>query len=284
MFNQMLVPTDGSDAAATAVGHATDLAGAFGADVHALYVVETGEDPSGLEDEEYATLHEASEQRGREATIRIAEDVEEAGLEAARAVREGVPDATILAYVDEHDIDIVVMGTHGRTGADRVRMGSTTERVLMRADIPVLSVPQIADPLGTIRTNGSSCRPTAVMLQNAPQGLHSMSPRGTALTSASSTSSILQRTIWGMLLAVSSACSKRAETLPSRRSQRWLARGDSMSRRRFAVACPPRSCSRTPRWSTRTSWRWARAVGQSAPVVCSAVRRPASSGGRPFLS
>ncbi|MCL9813927.1 universal stress protein [Natranaeroarchaeum aerophilus] len=146
MFNQMLVPTDGSEAAAAAVGHATDLADAFGIDVHALYVVETGEDPSGLADEEYATLHEASEQRGREATIRIAEDVEEAGLEAARAVREGVPYTTILEYVDEHDIDIVVMGTHGRTGADRVRMGSTTERVLMRADVPVLSVPRSADP------------------------------------------------------------------------------------------------------------------------------------------
>ncbi|MFC7115122.1 universal stress protein [Natronoarchaeum sp. GCM10025703] len=147
MFRTMLVPTDGSPGAEVTIEHATELAQAYGAAVHTLYVVEMGGEPVGLSGEDPSELHESSERRGREATIRIAEEAEQHGLDAARSVREGTPYRAILDYVDEHDIDLVVMGTHGRTGADRVRLGSTTERVLMRSEIPVLSVRLTDDPV-----------------------------------------------------------------------------------------------------------------------------------------
>jgi nucleotide-binding universal stress UspA family protein len=47
---------------------------------------------------------------------------------------------TILQYVDDEDIDVVVMGTHGRRGLDRALLGSVTERIVRTSDVPVLTV------------------------------------------------------------------------------------------------------------------------------------------------
>lgn len=52
-----------------------------------------------------------------------------------------MPYRFILDYADEHGVDLIVMGTHGRTGPERVALGSTPERVITLADSPVLAVP-----------------------------------------------------------------------------------------------------------------------------------------------
>ncbi len=140
MFSTMLVPTDGSAGAEATIDHAIEFARTYGAAVHTLYVVDTGAEPADIDGADREELYAPSERRGREATIRITDRAADADLTAAREVREGVPHQEILAYTDEHDVDLIVMGTHGRTGADRARLGSTTERVLMLADVPVLSV------------------------------------------------------------------------------------------------------------------------------------------------
>ncbi|MFP8889046.1 universal stress protein [Natrialbaceae archaeon A-CW2] len=140
MFSTVLVPTDGSAGAEATIGHALSLAEAADGNVHALYVLEPSHEPVRLEAADREAVAGPSESRGRQATIRITDQAEAAGVSAARAVWEGVPYREILAYVDEHDVDLIVMGTHGRTGADRVRLGSTTERVITRAEVPVLSV------------------------------------------------------------------------------------------------------------------------------------------------
>ncbi|MFA9418435.1 universal stress protein [Natrinema sp. HArc-T2] len=149
MFSAMLVPTDGSAGAEATIGHAIELAQTYGAAVHALYVVDTGAEPTGIAGADREELYAPSERRGREATIRITDRAEDADLAAAREVREGTPHQEILAYTDEHDVDLIVMGTHGRTGVDRARLGSTTERVLMLADVPVLSV-RLGDDRDTV--------------------------------------------------------------------------------------------------------------------------------------
>lgn len=140
MFTNVLVPTDGSDGAEATIEHAIDLVGTDEGTVHALYVVDVGDEPAGLAPDERETFYSPSERRGREATIRVTDRAEERGLAATREVRRGIPHREIRAYADEHDVDVVVMGTHGRTGVDRARLGSTTERVITRADVPVMSV------------------------------------------------------------------------------------------------------------------------------------------------
>jgi nucleotide-binding universal stress UspA family protein len=62
------------------------------------------------------------------------------GIDVVTAVATGTPHTEILEYADEHDVDLVVMGTHGRTGVERHLLGSVTEKVVRMADAPVVTV------------------------------------------------------------------------------------------------------------------------------------------------
>jgi nucleotide-binding universal stress UspA family protein len=64
----------------------------------------------------------------------------QAGLTVVTEVVGGNPHEAILDYVADRGIDVVVMGTHGRTGLDRAVMGSVAERVVRRSPAPVLTV------------------------------------------------------------------------------------------------------------------------------------------------
>ncbi|MEY7848270.1 universal stress protein [Natrarchaeobius sp. A-rgal3] len=132
MYQDVLVPTDGSDGTRRSITHGLTIAERFDARVHALSVVPEG--PLGTLESEEATpaAHRAVEHVESEAA--------EAGLEVVTAVEHGVPHEEILAYVDDHDVDMVVMGTQGRTGIDRVLVGSVTERVVRMADVPIVTV------------------------------------------------------------------------------------------------------------------------------------------------
>jgi nucleotide-binding universal stress UspA family protein len=80
-------------------------------------------------------------ERAEEAVDAVRERTTEAGVETVTAVRDGVPHSEILRYADEEGIDLIVIGTHGRTGRDKlVNMGSVTERVVENATQPVLVV------------------------------------------------------------------------------------------------------------------------------------------------
>jgi nucleotide-binding universal stress UspA family protein len=70
------------------------------------------------------------------------------GVGAEIEIREGSAAAEILDYVSEADVDLVVLGTHGRTGFERFMLGSVTERVLRRAPCPVLTVPRAEEEHG----------------------------------------------------------------------------------------------------------------------------------------
>jgi nucleotide-binding universal stress UspA family protein len=141
MYSTILVPVDGSGGSDGAVTRTLAFARKFGATVHVLHVVDTKTGPVGLDRTQRERIRRPFEKRGRQATARIQERATEHGIDATRTVREGVPYRIILEYADEHDIDLIVMGTHSRTGAERVALGSTTERVITLADSPVLAVP-----------------------------------------------------------------------------------------------------------------------------------------------
>jgi nucleotide-binding universal stress UspA family protein len=138
-YERILVPTDGSAGTEETVAHGLAVAGEHGAAVHALYVVDTKLlNAAGDEREDVASDLRAE---GRDAVARVADAADERGLSAVTEVREGVPHREILRYVDEAAIDLVAMGTHGRTGPDKVvNMGSVTERVIENAGVPVLAV------------------------------------------------------------------------------------------------------------------------------------------------
>jgi nucleotide-binding universal stress UspA family protein len=162
MYRTILVPTDGSDGAAVALDHAVDLATQYGAAIHVLFVAQEDlgqfglvqkrrpDDPHSEMVQEHETgpsglinkmddFRGAVVMHGESVVDRIAEQIE-ADIPGETAVLHGTPHERILDYADENDIDLIVMGTHGRSGLDRYLLGSVAEKVLRAADAPVLTV------------------------------------------------------------------------------------------------------------------------------------------------
>jgi nucleotide-binding universal stress UspA family protein len=139
-YDEILVPTDGSDRAEAAVAHALALGERFDSRIHAVSVVNVGDIPTGSEMGLGESLLSELKSQAEDAADAVADEAEAAGLSAVTAVSVGQPKGALLSYVEDHDIDMVCMGTHGRTGLDRVLVGSTAEALVRRSAVPVLTV------------------------------------------------------------------------------------------------------------------------------------------------
>lgn len=135
-FESVLVPTDGSDSARAAGTTAVDLARATDATLRVLSVVDLG----AVWGDDAGTILDAVEKGARRAVDEVADEAEAAGVPVETAVLTGSPVRAILEHADDEGVDCIVVGTHGRTGLDRVLLGSVAERVVRLADVPVLGV------------------------------------------------------------------------------------------------------------------------------------------------
>jgi len=136
-YRNVLIPTDGSAPADAALDLGCDVADAASAGIHLLSVVDvTSLGVDVRADVRAATLEEAAEDLLADAVGRASA----AGADPTTAVEFGgsIP-RVIRSYVTDHDIDLVVVGTHGRTGFDRYVLGSVTERLVRTAPVPVLT-------------------------------------------------------------------------------------------------------------------------------------------------
>lgn len=132
-YTDVLIATDGTDGSTAAIEHAIELARRHDATLHALYVVDT---KYGLSAPVWSVL----EQEGERAVSAVTAAAEPAGVSTVERVINGVPHRAILSAIEEHDIDLLAIGTHGRTGLDRLVLGSVAERLIRTAEIPVLTV------------------------------------------------------------------------------------------------------------------------------------------------
>lgn len=142
-YKKILMPTDGSQEAEVAVDHAVNIASQYDAELHILYVVDIGVNSSYDAVTELMSQLESSakmEEIGRKATESIRKTAEDSGIETSVSIRKGVPHKQINSYTEDEDIDMVVMSTHGRSGIDRMLLGSVFEKVLRSVDVPVLTV------------------------------------------------------------------------------------------------------------------------------------------------
>jgi nucleotide-binding universal stress UspA family protein len=138
MYDRILFPTDGTEGANAALDHAIDHAVRYDAELHVLYVVEEN---LPVMEAGQAQLLEALEAEGERAIDDARDRAKAEGVDSIRGtVAGGSPYRGILEYVDDYDIDLVVMGTHGRRGVDRFLLGSVAEKVVRSADSPVLTV------------------------------------------------------------------------------------------------------------------------------------------------
>jgi nucleotide-binding universal stress UspA family protein len=140
--DDILVPTDGSSGSDRALTHACSLARRYDATVHGLAVVNTqalaavGEAGGAIP--EVIRVQRENRERDLE-TVRQRAAAHD--LEYTTTVVEGTPDQVINTYADTNDIDVISMGTHGRSGIDRFLRGSVTERTIRASSVPVLTMP-----------------------------------------------------------------------------------------------------------------------------------------------
>ena len=142
-LKRILVPSDFSDYSKHALRYGCAFAVEFGADLYLLHVMQ---DIVGLVPEDgiafpptgdyWRELRESAEK----ALEQLPGSLWSGGESVVRTTREGAPFLEIVRYAKEHEIDLIVMGTHGRTGLSHILVGSVAERVVRKAPCPVLTV------------------------------------------------------------------------------------------------------------------------------------------------
>ena len=140
---RFLVPVDFSEDANQAVQYAIDLASKLGARVTLLHVIQLL--PLGSGDMGVTVPYTYIQDLEADITSCMQaylEQVTTAGLEGEIAVVHGVPFQEILDTAKNQQCDLIIMGTHGRTGLHHVLMGSVAEKVVRLAPCPVLVVRQ----------------------------------------------------------------------------------------------------------------------------------------------
>jgi nucleotide-binding universal stress UspA family protein len=137
MYERILVPTDGSTGTAHVALQALDLAEQYDATVHTIHVID--ENASAFLSESGGDTDPLSE-RAEDAVRTVEQMAESHGIDVVTVVREGKPAETILQYADEIDADVIVAGTHGRSGIKRHLIGSVAERLVRHATCPVLTI------------------------------------------------------------------------------------------------------------------------------------------------
>ncbi|RBI58284.1 universal stress protein [halophilic archaeon] len=147
MYERVLVPTDGSETAERAVDEALAVAERFDAEVHALYVVDTDAVDVSLGTEQVDRIHagrfgemDELEDRAKGATGYVVDRGRERGIAVEERFRGGRPHRVIADFAEDHDVDLIVVGSHGRSGIRRMLLGSVTERVLRSTHRSVLVV------------------------------------------------------------------------------------------------------------------------------------------------
>ncbi|WP_254531396.1 universal stress protein [Natrinema gelatinilyticum] len=168
MFTSILFPTDGSQGASIAFDHVLDIAATHESTVHILNVANTRKDAVlRMQGEVVDVLEREGEHHVRDGADRA----QERGIDVVTAVYEGDPYSSIIEYAESNDVDLVAMPTHGRTGLKRFMLGSTTERVVRRATVPVLTIRPDSDSSTThpyrnvlVPTDGSNCATAALAI------------------------------------------------------------------------------------------------------------------------
>ncbi|WP_226007069.1 universal stress protein [Natrinema salinisoli] len=140
MARHIIVPVDNSDESTKALEYAVKEYP--DERITVLHVVQFDRtslygDEGFLYSDEY---REQIRKRGTDILERASETAADRGVEVDTALEMGNPARTITAYIAEHDVDHVVLGSHGRTGPARVLLGSVAETVTRRSPVPVTVV------------------------------------------------------------------------------------------------------------------------------------------------
>jgi nucleotide-binding universal stress UspA family protein len=147
-INKILYPTDFSDPSAYALNYAAEMAKLFDAELELLHVM--------LDESQLVsfylpqiTVQNLAKDMEDGATAKLQEFIANAkileGVRYKYTMAKGIADEEIVRVAQESGTDLIVIGTHGRTGFEHVLFGSTAEKVVRKAPCPVLSVRKKAE-------------------------------------------------------------------------------------------------------------------------------------------
>src|SRR6056297_3614020 len=135
MYDQVLVPVDDREPSSVALTYALEVAAAHDATAHLLYVADTNK-PSQVQYQ--GVVLDVLEQEGDDVLAEARERATDAGVTVDDELVQGDPRHEIVAAAER--ADLVVMGTHGRSGIDGYLLGSVTEHVVRKTETPVVTV------------------------------------------------------------------------------------------------------------------------------------------------
>jgi nucleotide-binding universal stress UspA family protein len=142
-----MIATDGSEASKYAADVGISLARRSAGKVFAVYVVDV---QRLVQLHGYTTLHGLKENllnamlnEGEEAVAYLEKKSKEAGISCEKVILKGNPSDELLKYSNEFGVDILVIGSIGRTGISRFLLGSVAEKVVRHSEVPVMVVPFI---------------------------------------------------------------------------------------------------------------------------------------------
>jgi|SRR5208283_995347 nucleotide-binding universal stress UspA family protein len=139
-IRKILIPTDGSEHSMRAAEYGISIAKLVGAEIMVIFVV----DDVVLDQLAKVTEREAAERElkedGQGHVNYVLGLLGKAGVKGSSLVAEGRPFERIVQVAKESKVDLIVMGTYGRKGADRLLIGSVAERVIGYASCPVLVI------------------------------------------------------------------------------------------------------------------------------------------------
>ena len=145
-FTKILAATDFSDDSNHALGYAEELARRFGAEIIVMHVdqplspVMVSEFSPGLDVAAMNRIAEEQRLLAQRELDQITARLRESGLKSRGMLKVGAPFLEIVTAAQNDGVDLIVVGTHGRTGLAHVLMGSVAERVVRKAHCPVLTV------------------------------------------------------------------------------------------------------------------------------------------------
>jgi nucleotide-binding universal stress UspA family protein len=145
-FKKIMIATDGSDCSRLATDKGIELARLSGGMVYAVHVVSTaylspmdGDYFMGM-NPYWESIHEALIKQGQQVVDYIKSLGEMKGINVESVLLEGNPSDELIRYAEEEKMDVVIMGTLGRTGLDRLLLGSVAGNLVRHSKVPVMVV------------------------------------------------------------------------------------------------------------------------------------------------
>ena len=143
LYRKILIATDGSESARKAADSAIELARLSGAKIYAVYVIDRSIYSSVPEDLEWEeAMYAQFRELGEEAVSYVEKTARDAGLQVEPTLLEGHPAEEIVNFAEKNGVDLIIVGSLGKSGIERFLIGSVSEKVVRSAKSPGACCPR----------------------------------------------------------------------------------------------------------------------------------------------